>query len=281
MIRWIKPLSGAFLALGIVPQPHDAFAGQQAIDPIWLANASGAELIDASIKRHRLAGGVSEALTMIVTDHSGHRQSNKFEVFRMDGEDGSRNYHLRFSAPPELAGVTVNAKRLTNGLQLGNILLPALGQKAVTAELNEGHPPLPGSDLLLQDFDTPSPALYRIERLRDRRVDGVQHLVVDLQNNDADGVFAFIRLELLAETLSIVRTTHFDSSGKVLRVRSNHDLRQTERGAWWPAVIHIRNQSSGQETLIRVEGRQVASDTPSELVPFFGTGLVQPGEDQQ
>lgn len=254
----------AMLLLLFGPVGSALASGPAAVSPQWLAAASGAELLTASIARHRLPAGALESLTMTVTDKAGHRQTRQLSLHRRDSAEGTRAYWLRFDSPEQVAGVTLRAARHADGSVEGSFLLPALGPAALPAQLVEGRPPLPGSDFLLQDFDGPSLARYRIERLRDRRVNGVQHLVLELHSLHAVAESASrLQVELLADTLSIVRTTHFDHAGRVLRVRSGHDLRSTAGGSLWPALIHVSDYRSGRDTLLRVQMRSEAATPPA------------------
>jgi len=222
------------------------------------ADASGRELMDAVQARHYQYPYIYEEQSMLLTDRHGRRETRRMRSFMRIEDDGAVKFMLLFDSPTEVQGVAVMAFRAADGETRKYFYLPAFGEELLEATGGSSGEHFLGTDFAIQDLTGVALDDFEYLRLRDRRINGVDHFLVEARRRGED--MPAFRHYILSDNLFIVRTDHLDQFGRVSKRQTFHDLRPVGGGVWRASIVRMDDLRAHHQSLIRIEHRVFSRD---------------------
>lgn len=228
------------------------------------ADASGRALMDAVQARHHQYPYIYEEQSMMLTDRHGRRETRRMRSYMRIEDDGAVKFMLLFDSPTEVQGVAVMAIRESGGATRKYFYLPAFGEDLLEATGSSSAEHFLGTDFAIEDLTGEALDDFEYTRLRDHRVNGVDHFIVEAQRRGE--ATPALRHHILSDNLFIVRTDHLDQFGRVSKRQTFHDLRPVGGGVWRANIVRMDDLRANHQSLIRIEHRVFSRDyVPSEM----------------
>lgn len=243
-------------------------AGARAAPPADMSEWSGRQLMEQVYRRHRQYPYVYEEQSVVLQDRDGHRETRLARRYSRIETDGTVKFLLIFTAPREVRGVSLLARRETGGDIYKAVYLPAFGRSLIQSSSAAAGENFLGTDFTLEDLTGEDPDAYRYLRRRNTRLDGVEYCVVDVYARGADPVSAraLRRHFILRDNLFPVRTDYFDGLGRLRRQLTRHDLQRVDGDMWRANMILMQDLGEGHQTLIKIDRRVYSRDyVPAEM----------------
>ncbi len=236
------------------------------------ADASGRDLMDAVQSRHLQYPYIYEEQTMMLTDRHGNRETRRMRSYMRIETDGAVSFMLLFDSPTDVKGVAVMAFREAGGETRKYFYLPAFGESLLEATGSSSGESFLGTDFAIEDLTGEALDDFEYTRLRDRRINGVDHFIVEARRRGESS--PALRHFILRDNLFIVRTDHLDQFGRLSKRQTFHDLRPVGGGVWRANIVRMDDLKSNHQSLIRVEHRVFSRDyVPPEM--FSAEWLVE------
>lgn len=279
----MRAVSALLVALVLV---NSAWAQEPEISEF--ETATGAELMQAVRDRHQLYPYTYEEQSLVLTDRHGQRETRRMRTYMRAEEDGTLRYMLLFDTPAEVEGVALIAERMPDGATNKYFYLPAFGPQLIEAGGASYGENFLGTDFAVEDLTGEALDDFRYERARDERINGARHFVVDAYPVGDNDVPSAMRHYIDSERMFVVRTDHLDQFGRLRKRQTFHDLRHVGAGAWRANIMHMDDQRSRHQSLIRVDRRIFSRDyVPREVFSaewLFANHqpmIVEVAEDEQ
>lgn len=228
--------------------------------------ATGSELMQAVRGQHQLYPYTYEEQSLVLTDRHGNRETRRMRTYMRAEVDGTLRYMLLFDTPVEVEGVALIAERLPDGTTNKYFYLPAFGQQLIEAGGTSYGENFLGTDFAVEDLTGEALEDFRYERQRDERINGARHFVVEAYPVGDDQAPVAMRHYIDSERMFVVRTDHLDQFGRLRKRQTFHDLRHVGGGAWRANIMHMDDQRTHHQSLIRVDRRVFSRDyVPAEV----------------
>ncbi len=227
---------------------------------------SGPDIMAEAFRRQQQAPFVYEELTMVLMDFLGQRDVRKLRRYsRVDG-DGTVRFLAIFDSPPEAYGVALLYQRDADGLAESSVYFPALDDKMRPSRGGGRGAHFLGSDFAMADFTPEQSARFRYRRAGDRRIDKVDHYVVEAIPVEGEKDLGPRRHIVRQDNFFIVQTDFLDDQGRLVKRRSSHDLRLIQGTLWRAGNLLMDSPAERHKTLVRVDRRVFSPDyVPLEM----------------
>jgi len=227
-----------------------------------MAQQSGGELIEESLRRHAQPTHVYEEQALVLTDRQGQNSLRTARYYALRDADGSRSLRV-METPADAKGAAIYVARNARG-----------GARQGTAAFS----PVFGSSFLVADLDEEQPRDFRYERDGDHDLDRVPHYVVRAIPATPAGErmagYYERQLYLRKDNLFVSRIDYRHRDGRLIKRQTFRDPRPDEAGAWRPGMILMEDLRDGGRALLKVERRVHSPDyVPAAL--FMGL-RIQP-----
>jgi|UPI00035CE921 hypothetical protein len=228
------------------------------------ADASGQQIIAASLQKHQYYPYVFEQQTMILMDDRGHRDVRAARRFSRLDEDGTARFVLVFDFPEEVSGVGLMVEQRPDQLRSSQIYLPALGKRLIRSDSSRASQYFLGSDFSLRQIMPENMADYHYQREHDVVMKKTSYfrIIASAMNAQIARNDGYSKRELLLrqDNLCIVRVDYFDRQGRLLKRLSAHDLQQINGPMWRANMLLMEDFERHHKTLIKIENRVFSRD---------------------
>ncbi len=219
------------------------------------ARGAEAEAVEACLRRSLPDRASKQTVTLVVSDPEGELSRARARVYWKRFENGLAAVQLRFTEPPQRAGMAMLSREQPNGEPETFLYLPELRQtRRVSAKTAAGS--MFGTDFSYEDFAYLQGVRRAgaTRRLEDGQRDGraVYRLETRPEGEDA-------RYERIVHYIEIERcvplATEFFEGGERLRKVYSVDLEAIEKiGTHWiPMHSVMRDLEAGTQTDVRIE----------------------------
>ncbi|NKC15152.1 MAG: outer membrane lipoprotein-sorting protein [Gammaproteobacteria bacterium] len=232
-------------------------------------NWDGAQIIDASLKRHQQFPYVYEEQTMVLIDPLGHREMRRLRRYTRIEADRTVKFLLVFDAPQEIRGVALLARRRPDGGVHHGVYLPAFGPELKRPQDADIGAHFLGTDFSIEDLTPQSLEDFNYARQRDRVSEGIEYFVVDAYpKNERPGSSAsgLRRHVVRKDNLMIVQTDVYDTTLRFFKRITRHDLKRVDEQSWRANMIIAHDRRESHRTLLKIDRRIYSRDyVPAEL----------------
>jgi hypothetical protein len=275
-IRSRPSLAGAMLAVCCLFHASNANTKSN----INLDTATGRELMQAGYDQHLRYPFIYEDLSMVTHDRKGNKETKSLRFFSRAESVTHIKLLLLFDSPQEVAGVAFLAQRRNDGALVSELHLPAFEQTMIRNSGNDADINFLDTDFTLENLIGEDLDKYYYKRQRDAIVDGNYYYVIDVYHGkipDGDKQKLLRRHYLLQDNLFITRTDYFDSTGRLRKRQSAHDLVQVTRHVWNANMRLMEDFIRESKTLFKVNRRVYSADYVPEKV-FTAQWLYENGK---
>ncbi len=263
--------------------PAPALFAQEPIDQY-----SGRQLMEEVYERHRQFPYVYEEQSMVLIDRNGNRETRRLRRYSRVEEDGTVKFLLLFVSPREVSGVALLANRDPSGKMHKSVYLPAYGNTLIESKGVGSDDHFLGTDFSVENLTGESLTDYVYVRERNERINGTAYFIVDVyrHGDDPKRNRPVKRHYILQDNLYIRRTDYFDEPGRLVKQRTQHDLKQVDGKMWRANMILMDNLEEQHRTLIKIDRRIFSRDyVPSEMFTrewlFNNQPSIDPGNDAE
>lgn len=237
---------------------------------------TGKEIIDEVTKRH--ARPVEyEVQKLTLTDSKGNKEVRDLKRYSRTVGPGEQRFLMVFHSPPEIRGTaTITWKRRFK--KDGQwVYFPSTGGKPVRIANGGKKNFVMGTDFTTEDLAPESSDKLSFKRLKDERLDGKDHFVIDVTPKDADlkaeTGYKRRRLWIDKKNYFLMRTDFYDWRDTLIKRRTASDISRIEDDMWRAATHLMENFKANHTTRVRVVERSFEeSAVPLEL--FFERTLT-------
>ena len=242
--RRATPLLGFLLCL--VPTPGGA---EEAGGP------GTVEDIEACLQRTLPARTSIQRVSVDVADGEGELSRSRATIHWKRFESGLASVLLRFSEPPQRAGMAMLARQQQKGSPETYLYLPELRQtRRVSAKSAAGS--MFGTDFSYEDFAYLQGVAERGERARlpDREIAGRSCYVLESVPDEAEAAYERVLYFLERERCTPLRAEFFGAGGTLRKVLEVDPSRVEAHGdRFIPMESVMRDLDAGTQTRVRVE----------------------------
>ncbi|MEX2524650.1 MAG: outer membrane lipoprotein-sorting protein [Gammaproteobacteria bacterium] len=229
---------------------------------------SGRELMEEVYQRHRQFPYVYEEQSMILIDRNGNRETRRARRYSRVEQDGTAKFLLLFDSPREVRGVALLAVRNPDGETRKSVYLPAYGSSLIESSGKGGSDNFLGTDFSVENIVGEELSDYRYVRRRNENIDDALYYVVDAYRPDEDPEthHPARRHYVLQDNFYIARTDYFDTSGRLRKRRTHHDIRAVDGRMWRSGMVLMDDKREQHRTLIKIHRRVFSRDyVPEEM----------------
>lgn len=269
-IEQMKQLLNILGLLLVFALPVPAIAGaampmpEKAMGHDW----SGQQLMEEVYKRHQQFPYIYEEQSMVLVDARGKKNTRKLHRYSRMDDDGSVNFMLIFESPEEVRGVSLLARKDTDGNTKKHIYLPAFGNQLIENVGSDEGDRFLGSDFSVENLTGEQLEEYEYIRKNDKRMDGNMFFVVDVyrKDNEMSQKMPLRRHFIRQDNFFITSTEHYDQLGRVYKKQSHHDLKKLEGNMWRASMILMQDLKLDHSSLIKIHKRVFSADyVPAEM----------------
>lgn len=211
--------------------------------------------------RHELYPYVFERQSLVMTDRGGERSVRQARQYWRVDEGGRFSYLLVFDQPPEIRGVALLVRRGDTGEVTAGVYLPAFG--AVLKRPGDDHEQASvlGTDFNFADLVPEDLDGFRYERQPDTQFSDLPYYVVDAWPLAAPPASRRHRRHYIRQDIGFIeRSDYFDTYGRLVRRRTQHDLRRVQGDAWRPGMTLMQNLRDQHNSLLKIQDRIYSAD---------------------
>ena len=255
-----------------------------------LIEATGYELMQLAVARHRQYPYVYEEQSMVLVDRKGNRDTRKLRRYSRLEENQEARFLLVFDSPETVRGVAVLAEISAQGKLNQSLYLPALGQEMIQNSADGLGGSFLGTDFSVEDLVGEDIDAYQYRRRRDELINDVAFFVVDVYSGEildrpvaapltkpaptpqptATPQLATTGLPrdslplrrhfLIKENFFIARTDYFDERGVLAKRFTQYDLVPVLGDMWRANMLLMENPSQLHKTFIKITRRVFSVD---------------------
>jgi len=231
---------------------------------------SGEEIMTEAHTRHEIYPYVFEQQQFVMTDRKGMKTVRQARRYWRLEDDEVFHFLLVFDEPPEVRGVALLASLKPDGTTDGGVYLPAFGPELKTGGENKNATTVMGTDFNVSDLSPENMDSYTYQRQPDTIMQEIPYYTVDaLPRTAKDRItsgYKRRRHYVRQSTFFIERTDYFDRHDRLVKRRTQHDLRQVKGNSWLANMTLMENLREDHITLIKIQKRVYSRDyVPSAL----------------
>ncbi len=227
----------------------------------------GLQIMERIYQLHEQYPYVYEEQSIVMVDQRGRRNTRKAKRYSRMDEDGTYRFLFLFDHPETVKGVAILASQTKEGITKQNIYLPALGEKLVGSDNNDGQGKFLGTDFNVESLAGEDINNYQYLRQEDTNIESSVYFVIDVyKKNDEQREKRLKRHFIRQDIFFITRIDYFNRQGNLEKQQSFHDLKPVNGDMWRADMILMQDYKEHHQSLIKINKRVFSHDyVPEEI----------------